>query len=278
MHVDALESQDDDFFGFALGFEPGDSTSASADYLLIDWKKFDQNFDGSLAREGLAVSRVTGVPTDPFPNFWDHSGQVEELQRAVSLGSTGWANDEPYTFDVSISENSLVISVNGSEEFNLTGDFSDGRLAFYASAQAANFATDYGVSTSGALIGDFNVDGVVDCVDLDGYVGNIGELANGPLVALDIDGNGTVDASDAATHIMTLIETSSGFTGTFPGDLNCDGMVNVLGDAFVLVGSLGTSVTIYSEGDINFDGEVDVLGDAFILVGNLGKTNDPASN
>ena len=63
--------------------------------------------------------------------------------------------------------------------------------------------------------------------------------------------------------------------GTFPGDLNCDGTVNVLGDAFVLVGSLGMSGTLYSEGDINFDGTVNVLGDAFVLVGNLGMTNVP---
>ena len=30
------------FVGFALGFQPGDSTNSSADYLLIDWKQADQ--------------------------------------------------------------------------------------------------------------------------------------------------------------------------------------------------------------------------------------------
>jgi hypothetical protein len=59
------------------------------------------------------------------------------------------------------------------------------------------------------------------------------------------------------------------------GDLDLDGTVNVLGDAFTLVGSLGSTVVSYSQGDINLDGAVNVLGDAFVLVGNLGRTNEP---
>ena len=31
---------------------------------------------------------------------------------------------------------------------------------------------------------------------------------------------------------------------------------------------------MYSQGDINFDGEVDVLGDAFELIANLGMSNE----
>jgi len=37
--------------------------------------------------------------------------------------------------------------------------------------------------------------------------------------------------------------------------------------------SPGGSATMYSQGDVNFDGIVNVLGDAFILVGNLGMNN-----
>ena len=84
----------------------------------------------------------------------------------------------------------------------------------------------------------------------------------------------SISAADATTHITTLVQTSNGNTGTFPGDLNCDGEVDVLGDAFALIGNLGNAVTSYSQGDISFDGTVDVLGDAFTLIGNLGSTND----
>ena len=202
VQVDALESGDDDFFGFVLGFEPGDSTNASPDYLLVDWKRSDQVFAGNLAQEGLAISRVTGVPADSSVDFWEHSGQVEELQRAVNLGSTGWSSDEQYTFDISISENSVVISVNGTEEFNLTGNFSDGRLAFYAYAQDANFATNYGSSSPDVLYGDVNLDGVIDFLDIAPF---ISVLASGVFQAeADIDMSGEVNFLDIAPFINIL--------------------------------------------------------------------------
>ena len=126
--------------------------------------------------------------------------------------------------------------------------------------------------------GDFDGNGVVDCDDLDGYIGNIGASVAGMtegLANLDFDGDEMITQADINSTIMDLVVTSNGVTGTFPGDLNCDGTVNVLGDAFALVGNLGGPATSYSEGDANFSGNVDVLGDAFILVGNLGNTNDP---
>ena len=126
-----------------------------------------------------------------------------------------------------------------------------------------------------ALAGDFNVDGIVDCADLDGYVGNLNTPGNEELATLDLDNDGFITIDDANTLITTLIATSNGQVGTFAGDLNCDGVVDVLGDAFVLIGSLGTEVTSYAEGDVNFDGNVDVLGDAFILIGNLNMSNAP---
>jgi hypothetical protein len=123
-----------------------------------------------------------------------------------------------------------------------------------------------------SVLGDFNGDGVVDCADLDGYVGNIGAAATGALAALDFDGDGFLSQTDADSVITTLV-VAGGVAGTFPGDLNCDGTVNVLGDAFPLVANLNSSVTTYAAGDLNFDGMVNVLGDAFTLVANLGNTN-----
>ena len=127
---------------------------------------------------------------------------------------------------------------------------------------------------SAVVVGDFDGDGDVDCDDLDGYVGNLEMAATGALAPLDFDGDGLLSLADA-NSVITLVMTSNGNVGTFPGDLNCDGTVNVLGDAFILVGSLGSAVSSYSEGDINFDGTVNVLGDAFILVGSLGLSNNP---
>ena len=111
-------------------------------------------------------------------------------------------------------------------------------------------------------------------MDLDGYIGNLDNPATEMLAALDIDLDETITLEDANSTIMNLVVASNGITGTFPGDLNCDGIVDVLGDAFALIGNLGSMVTSYADGDINFDGNVDVLGDAFTLIGNLGNTNE----
>jgi len=121
--------------------------------------------------------------------------------------------------------------------------------------------------------GDFDGNNVVNCDDLDGYVNNLGQSADRALAQLDLNGNGMLDADDANTVLTTLVETSNGGVGTSPGDVNCDGVVNVLGDALALVTNLNASVTRYGQGDLNFDGTVNVLGDALILVTNLGNTN-----
>ena len=62
-----------------------------------------------------------------------------------------------------------------------------------------------------------------------------------------------------------------------PGDANLDGEVDVLNDAFSLVGNLGTTTgATWAQGDFDGDGDVDVLGDGFILVGNLGENVIPS--
>ena len=64
-------------------------------------------------------------------------------------------------------------------------------------------------------------------------------------------------------------------TGALIGDMNFDGTVNVLNDAFTLVANLNsTGPFSYATGDLNADQTVDVLGDAFALIGNLGQTTD----
>ena len=187
--------------------------------------------------------------------------------------------------DFSTNVESSEVVTTGAFSISLATDAGAGRHVQYGfnvqgenvwSTDVAPFGNvvieDVGATT---LLGDFDGSGVVDCADLDGYVGNIGSAADGELAVLDLDGDGTLSADDANTLITTLVQTSNGQVGTFPGDLNCDGTVNVLGDAFALVGNLNNTVTTYSAGDLNFDGTVNVLGDAFTLIGNLNNTNNP---
>ena len=149
-------SGDDDFVGFVLGFEPGDSWSETADYLLIDWKQGNQSYNfgsdypgggctpGTYARRGLALSRVSGKAT--ADELWGHTNfddpcygldsGVEEIARAATRGSTGWSDYAEYTFRFEMTATSLRVFVNGTKEFDVTGSFSNGRLGFYNYSQA----------------------------------------------------------------------------------------------------------------------------------------------
>ena len=123
-----------------------------------------------------------------------------------------------------------------------------------------------------SVLGDFDDDGDVDADDIDFYGGNLDVPATGDLAQLDLNEDGMVTLDDHDIHVTTLVETSNGQTGAIIGDINLDGTVNVLGDAFALVGSLDGSGG-YADGDLNADQTVNVLGDAFILIGNLGSSN-----
>lgn len=145
-----VSGSDDDFIGFALGFQPNDTTNSAANYLLIDWKKGDQSYNfgspsttpGTTASKGLAVSRVTGIPT--ADEFWGHTdfttdprGGLTEIARANTLGATGWMNNTDYTFAFDFGPSNLDVWVDDVLQFSITGTFNDGRLAFYNFSQAA---------------------------------------------------------------------------------------------------------------------------------------------
>jgi len=143
---------DDDYIGFALGFNPGDSANGAADYLLIDWKAGTQGFNfsapsntpGSTAYAGLAVSRVTGIPT--ADEFWGHvdftaaegggAGGVEELARGNTLGATGWVAGATNEFTFDFGPGNLDVYVNSILELSIAGSFNNGRFGFYNFSQA----------------------------------------------------------------------------------------------------------------------------------------------
>jgi hypothetical protein len=158
--IEVQTTGDDDYIGFALGFQPGDTTNPDADYLLVDWKQGDQWFNfgapsdtpGSWAYKGLAVSRVSGVPT--ADEFWGHvnfdhpcsdlNNGLVELARGATLGDTGWADNTAYTFTFEFGETYLRVYVNENHEpeIDIVIDneeefFSNGRIAFYNFSQAS---------------------------------------------------------------------------------------------------------------------------------------------
>lgn len=123
------------------------------------------------------------------------------------------------------------------------------------------------------VAGDFDGNFIVDGDDIDHVIDRFGATSASQLAEFDLTGDGQINSADLAFHVENLVQTTNGVCGTCLGDINLDGTVDVLGDAFILVANLGTVVDSYTLGDLNGDGTVNVLGDAFILVGNLGKSN-----
>jgi len=124
-----------------------------------------------------------------------------------------------------------------------------------------------------SVLGDFDADGDVDGDDVDFYIGNLDQPAVGQFALLDLNGDGEVTLADHDFHVTTLVMTSNGVTGALLGDINLDGVVDVLTDAFALIANLGGSSVSRSQGDLNADGFIDVLGDAFRLISQLGQSN-----
>ena len=127
------------------------------------------------------------------------------------------------------------------------------------------------------LIGDFNEDDIVDIDDIDFYSGRIGLTSSdaGFDSQLDWNNNGTIEVEDHDYHVNNFVQTSNGVTGALLGDINLDGRVDVLSDAFGLVARLnGAGPYSFGTADLNADQQVDVLGDAFTLIGNLGQSTD----
>tara|TARA_R110001606_G_scaffold395664_2_gene568383 strand:- start:343 stop:1095 length:753 start_codon:yes stop_codon:yes gene_type:complete len=129
-------SSDDDYIGFVLGYNNGDLSNSSADYLLIDWKQLDQNYYGN-GLKGLAISQVTGALGDNS-GAWSHApaNNVTELQRATTLGSTGWSDNTEYSFDLIFTTSLVEVFVNGAKELSITGTFNNGSFGFYNYSQA----------------------------------------------------------------------------------------------------------------------------------------------
>jgi len=215
--------------------------------------------DGSGSTEPVGVSQLNNGPSGVDVDGNQIPAVLPETEAGDSIIGTFTPTTSILTFNVFGSD------TIGGPVWSAAGA-SDGRSQINAIQLRR-------VEEVTSVVGDWTGDGIVDCADLDGYVGNIGATATGALAALDLDGNGTLDSSDADGHIRTLVTTTNGIVGTFPGDLNCDGSVSVLGDAITLVGNLNSPVNSYSLGDINFDGTVSVLGDAIALVFNLNSSN-----
>ena len=234
------------------GLNPGDVYNVAAVYTNLTF------FTNTNIAAGLTPDNLITVPT-PNP---------DELTDLTS------SNASVGVYDINLGPQ--TVDADG----NLNVFVSDGGTNFAGFFLAYHGITMDFVSSASAL-GDFDENDIVNCDDLDGYIGNIdtsvAEITGG-LANLDFDRDETLSLEDAEEVIRTLVVAANGITGTFLGDFNCDGNVDVLEDAFALVANLNGPASSYSDGDANFDGDVDVLNDAFVLINNLGMSNEPTTS
>ena len=125
-------SSDDDYIGWAVGYESGDFYNSDAHWILFDWKQADQTVHCP-GYAGLAMHRVQGAYT---PNdAWCHNGAASTIARANTLGSTGWSHFQTYSIEMTYNTNNVQVYVDGVLEFDETGFFPGGTFAFYTYSQ-----------------------------------------------------------------------------------------------------------------------------------------------
>ena len=260
-------------FARELGQDNTEFVSVNPD-VVRDGNTLDYDFssvEGTLLATGFNFN-LNNTNTSVAP-----SGQVAV---SVTIDENGWnasAGPAPNSGGATQTPATGLGIASGATDlasivlFSSHNDLNAGNVGFWVDNIVV--ATDLTVEGTPPLLGDFNGDLVVDCADIDEYIGNLdSDAAARP--ELDLVADGTIDSADFEFLVEELVETTNGQVGTFLGDFDCNGTVDVLGDAFILVGSLGQPTASYSAGDITLNGTVDVLGDAFVLVGNLGSTNE----
>ncbi|MBA2661001.1 MAG: VWD domain-containing protein [Bradymonadaceae bacterium] len=152
------DRSDDDFIGFVFGYRSpiearGDDPQIY-DTFVLSWKAAEQDYGGNLGLEGFALSHLKGEMGrgDYEPLLWGHRETPVHRVIATNFGAgLGWRAETQYPFELTYTDEQIVIVIGGEEIFRVQAaesavPFAPGRFGFYNYSQAR---VNYGQFTSG---------------------------------------------------------------------------------------------------------------------------------
>ena len=256
-------------------------------YIQTQSQRSNNDFDSSCKGEHYFLSRDGYGPlgcnlNTPYTAVGDANSRSLLSERSNGGITLGFLGDLSRVVGVVAGDNyfvgrAVIPGANGCTMSNIRGYFTQGTQQVDSHFFDLPIGQQYDrifEELLESVVGDMDADGDVDIRDIDSYRGKIGQNTNNSTEQWDLNNDGRITIDDVQILITEHVETSNGKKGTFLGDLNLDGSVDVLGDAFILVENLNQQVSSYANGDIDFDGVVNVLDDAFVLVSNLDRSND----
>ena len=198
MDIAVNTGSDDDFNGFVIGYESGDSTATNPEWLLFDWKQGTQNNSCSTGSgagaKGTALMLVDG-PISSYRDLWCHENNVSEFARGSSYGSTGWSDNVTYTIEVTYTTSQIDIYVDGALDFSVVpsdagiASFPTGNFGFYTLSQQSNSFTLVSPAEGLSICAELDSDG-------DGLTDPVEIAAGMDETSADSDGDGIDDLTE----------------------------------------------------------------------------------
>lgn len=209
----AATSWDDDIIGFLVGYEPGDATNASADWMVWSWKKNTQNTPGlGECPVGLSMMRVQGETKDT--DLWQQTGSASVVATGKRFGDAGWEFDRTYNVELDYSSTRIRVWIDGQLEFDEVGSWPvGGDFGFYILSQDSVTYTlldPRGESICAPNYGDSDGDGLSDWDEVTVW-------GTDPSL-FDTDGDGLGDGAEVNTWDTDPLDKDSDDDGLFDGE------------------------------------------------------------
>ncbi len=139
---------DGNFIGFVFGYrsplsEQGDGEDVF-DTFLLSWKALDETNEDGLARAGFVLSHLKGevAPSEIPRVFWRKQATPVHRVIATNYGTElGWSGYKDTHFELTYTDEAIVLIVDGEEVFHVTAAqspvaFAPGRFGFFTYAQS----------------------------------------------------------------------------------------------------------------------------------------------